>query len=75
MDNTMQTTMMEYSTGEKIWRLPNRNIHRDDGPAVIYANGDVEWRLRGESMSFDYWLAKTTGLTDEEKVMFKLKYG
>jgi hypothetical protein len=75
MDKDMQPVTAEYSSGEKVWRLPNRNIHREDGPAVEYTNGDVEWRLRGESMSFDYWLDRTTGLTDEEKVMLKLKYG
>ena len=71
----MQPGMSIDSFGAKVWRLPNRNIHREDGPAVEYTDGDVEWRLDGSSMSFDKWLAKTTGLTDEEKVMMKLQYG
>jgi hypothetical protein len=74
----MQPVMTINKDGEKVWRLPNSNIHRTDGPAVEcteYNNGEVEWRLYGESMSFDEWLDQTTGLTDEEKVMMKLKYG
>jgi hypothetical protein len=71
----MQPEMSIDSFGAKVWRLSNRNIHREDGPAVEYTDGDVEWRLRGQSMSFDEWLAETTGLTDEEKVMMKLQYG
>ena len=67
--------VMTIEDGEKVWRLPNSNIHRTDGPAVEWENGGKQWRLYGESMSFDEWLDQTTGLTDEEKVMMKLKYG
>jgi hypothetical protein len=29
----------------------------------------------GDRLPFDKWLKQTTGLTDEEKVMMKLRYG
>jgi hypothetical protein len=58
----------------KEWYL-NGEHHRTDGPAVEYANGDIEWWLDGYWISFEGWLKQATGLTDEEKVMFKLQYG
>ena len=33
--------------GTKEWRLPNRKLHRLDGPAVEYANGSKEWWVDG----------------------------
>ena len=35
------------SGGTKIWRL-NGKRHREDGPAVEYANGSKWWYLNGE---------------------------
>lgn len=29
------------------WRLPNGDLHRVNGPAVVHANGDHHWRLNG----------------------------
>jgi hypothetical protein len=94
----MESVMTEYPDGAKVWRLPSRQIHRIDGPAVELVsghknwylngylhrtcgpainkpNGDIFWYLNGELLFFDEWLAQTTGLTDEEKVMMKLQYG
>ena len=31
--------------GNKIWKLPNGNYHREDGPAVEWGNGDKSWWL------------------------------
>ena len=31
--------------GDKRWKLPNGDLHREDGPAVEYTNGDKEWWL------------------------------
>jgi hypothetical protein len=74
MDKDMQPTM-SMEDGVTIWRLPNRNVHREDGPAVEYTNGSKQWRLDGKYLSFDQWLEQTPGLTDEEKVMYKLEHG
>jgi hypothetical protein len=56
------------------WWIDGR-FHRIDGPAIEYADGQVSWYLEGLRYTFDQWLAKTTGLTDEETVMLKLQYG
>jgi len=34
-------TIDQYGT--KRWRLPNGNLHREDGPAVEYSNGSRQW--------------------------------
>ena len=77
LGNTLHRTdgpAVEYAHGRKEWWLHGIR-HRTDGPAVEYADGRKGWHLHDELLFFDEWLAKTTGLTDEEKVMFKLKYG
>jgi hypothetical protein len=33
------------------------------------------WYLHGKHYKFDEWLDQTTGLTDEQKVMYKLEHG
>ena len=39
-------TINEYGT--KIWRLPNGFLHREDGPAIEYSNGDKSWYLNNK---------------------------
>jgi hypothetical protein len=68
----MQPTLFETSWGTKRWWL-NGKLHRTDGPAVEWANGDVSWFLNSRKLTFDAWLEQTPGLTGE--VMYKLQYG
>jgi len=35
------------SSGDKYWFTENGLLHRDDGPAVEYANGDKQWYVNG----------------------------
>jgi hypothetical protein len=63
-----------YVNGTKWWALYGKR-HRTDGPAIECDNGHKEWFLNGYSYTFDEWLDKNQELTDEEKVMMKLKYG
>jgi hypothetical protein len=65
---------IEFSNGKKSWRVNGRR-HRTDGPALEYPDGNAQWWLHDRHYTFDEWLDRTTGLTDEEKVMMKLKYG
>jgi hypothetical protein len=65
---------IEYVDGDKAWYLHGVR-HRADGPAVEFAAGDTRWWLSGKILSFDAWLERTTGLTEEQKVMMKLQYG
>ncbi len=49
-------------------------FHRNDGPAIEWADGTYDWYHEGGQYSFEDWL-DLQPWTDEEKVMFKLKYG
>jgi hypothetical protein len=60
--------------GQMQWRQKGK-YHRTDGPAGIYNDGTFAWCLDGIGLTFEQWLEATTGLSDEEKVMLKLKYG
>jgi hypothetical protein len=76
MDN-MQSEFPWVQTfmGNKYWRGMDGKFHRTDGPAFEYMSGRNSWYLNGEELTFDDWLDQNSGLTDEEKVMFKLQYG
>jgi len=55
--------MIEYTvkvcdSGSKLWCL-NGQLHREDGPAVEYADGSKFWFLNGEKLTEDEWRAKT----------------
>ena len=39
--------MIEYSDGSKYWFL-NRELHRENGPAVEYPNGSKIWYINGQ---------------------------
>jgi hypothetical protein len=65
---------IEYITGYEAWWVFNE-LHRTDGPAVGLSNGNKQWWLHHELLPFDAWLDRTPGLTDEEKVMYKLEHG
>ena len=45
--NTNSTLTID-ALGDKRWYLPNGNLHREDGPAVEYADGTKEWYLNGQ---------------------------
>jgi hypothetical protein len=64
-----------YSVSTGPVRAINDQLHREDGPAVIWQDGSKEWWLHDNRLSFDEWLEETTGLTDEGKLMFKLEHG
>jgi len=39
-----------YEDGNKHWYL-NGELHREDGPAIEFANGDKKWYLNGEKLT------------------------
>jgi hypothetical protein len=65
---------VEHVNGAKEWYLHGQ-LHRTDGPAIECADDYNEWWLNGNWLTLDNWLDQTTGLTDGEKVMYKLEYG
>jgi hypothetical protein len=66
--------MLKFGNAKR-WYV-NGNIQREDGPAVEYDSGEVDWWLNGKYYyELNDWLKDNHTLTDEEKVMMKLKYG
>jgi len=43
----MKSKLTIDERGNKNWRLPNGNFHKEDGPAVEYSNGDKSWYING----------------------------
>ena len=43
-----KSKMIVDEDGDKVWKLPNGDLHREDGPAVEYANGNKWWYLNGK---------------------------
>ena len=35
-------------SGDKYWRLGSITLHREDGPAIEYLNGDKAWYIKGK---------------------------
>ena len=64
---------IEYASGRKVWYQHGLR-HRDDGPAIEWPNGAKRWWLNHQCLSFEAWLGKVD-ISDEVKVMLKLKYG
>jgi hypothetical protein len=60
--------------GDIAWYNKAGQYHRVDGPAVIFADGDVRWLLNDKNYSFADWLIKLNK-TDETKMMLRLQYG
>jgi hypothetical protein len=74
--------------GDLIW-VENNEYHRADGPAILFGkerkvlgsdfgygrDGQGSWWWRGWGRSFDNWLDLNHTLSEEDKVMLKLKYG
>lgn len=67
--------------GEWRW-FHHGKIHRSDGPAKYvpdyykYYNADMySWYLNDNKYSLDEWLEANDEISEEQKVMLKLKYG
>ena len=45
--NKMTSKMKLNKFGDKEWHNKNGQYHREDGPAIEYANGSKEWWVNG----------------------------
>ncbi len=60
--------MKEYTVkvcdnGDRYWYL-NGEIHREDGPAIEYADGSKRWWLNGINYTEEEFIKKTTKVTE-----------
>ena len=56
------------------WYNEEGESHREDGPAEIYLDGNVEWCLNNRIYFFDQWCTLVS-ITDEDAMMLRLRYG
>ena len=72
----IEYTVKVYTNGTKLWFL-NGKLHREDGPAVEWADGTKKWYLNGEYHREDgpavewadgtkFWYLNGKYLTQEE---------
>jgi hypothetical protein len=43
----MKSKLTINGLGTKKWRLPSGMLHREDGPAIEYPNGNKGWFING----------------------------
>jgi hypothetical protein len=71
----IEYTVKVYTSGNKFWLL-NGKLHREDGPAVEWADGYKSWWLNGKRHREDgpavewvdgskFWYLKGTYMTEE----------
>ena len=65
--------------GDEYWQLPNGAYHREDGPAIIWNDGELFciWFLMDDEYDFDAYcseLKRNYGKTDEDIMMIKMQY-
>ncbi len=71
-------TVKVYDNGHKEWCL-NGKYHREDGPAIEWADGQKEWYLNGKQLTKQKFLERTQPtkeltVADVEKLLgYKVK--
>jgi hypothetical protein len=55
------------------WYNAAGEIHKEDGPALIYPDGRSYWFINGTVYSFKQWQRRST-LPDEQKLLLRLQY-
>jgi len=73
--------MIEYTvkvskSGDKFWSL-NGKLHREDGPAIEYSNGDKVWYLNNNRLSEEQHKAATApkpSCSGKEVVIYGITY-
>ena len=60
--------------GNMTWYNDAGEWHREDGPSIIYTNGNAYWYIHGISYdSFAEWLIELNK-PDESKMLLRLQY-
>lgn len=65
-----QPVMKEHHNGYRTWTL-NGQLHREDGPAVEWADGTRQWWIDGQELTEEEFISRTQGNTskDDQPVM------
>ena len=61
--------------GDVYWYNEEGYLHREDGPAITYRLGYIQWYLHGDQYhSFNQWLEESP-IPDIDKMLLRLQYG
>jgi hypothetical protein len=73
-----------HNDGDVYWYNEAGDVHREDGPAVIRNDQNLNnaypswsklsWRFNGAAYEFNEWI-KLTPISDEQKLLLRLQYG
>ena len=55
-----------YTNGDKFWYL-NDELHREDGPAIEWADGSKSWYLNGKGLSHSQWKKEVAKLNQSSQ--------
>lgn len=69
----VESAMITNVQGTRFWYLTEKCLHCEDGPAIIYFHGEIEWILNNIIYSFDDWCDELK-LSKEKRIGLKLKY-
>ena len=58
-------TVRVYENGSRMWRL-NGQRHREDGPAIEWADGTKSWYLNGNWLTEEEHKRRTSGITMDD---------
>jgi hypothetical protein len=59
--------------GAIVWYNESGDIHKEDGPAIVYLDGISGWWLNDECYTFNEWCNKLN-IPDEQKLLLRLQY-
>lgn len=63
------------ASGTEVWFI-NDELHRPDGPAIVYKDDRPNlWYWHDVELPLNKWLDANDQLSEEEKTLFKLKWG
>ena len=54
----MKSKMTINECGDKFWKLPSGDLHREDGPAIEYNDGSKYWYLKGILYSEELFISE-----------------
>lgn len=74
ISNSIFTGLEVSDHGTRMWFL-NGWLHRDDGPAMIYVDGRIEWAIHGTFIHSYNEFQRLTGCDDSVIMLLRLKYG
>ena len=63
--------MKMKNTKRKMWRNAVGQYHREDGPAIEYADGTKEWWINGKQYSIEEYM-ELISEENRDKILFNL---